>query len=114
MVPTEAEDFGAQGLRPVLEFADEVRTADNPYLKLAGIVVNKRATRVGLHQTFERRLREHYGRDVFAAVIPRLMGYPEAIGHMQPITWHDPKSNAAEAMRTLAAELIERTGGNPR
>lgn len=110
VIPTEAEDFGAQGLRPVLRFMEESRAEDNPALKLAGIVINGRK-RVSLHAAYEKRIREHYREDVFAAVVPGLVGYPEAIAYHQPITWHDPRSNAAEAMRVLAAELVERIGG---
>lgn len=116
VIPTQPEDYGAQGLDPVLKFAEEARDNDNPFLKLAGIAINLKqftgGRALGIHTTFEKRMRDHYGELVFAAAIPNLKGFKEAIAFRLPITWFDPGSNAAEAMRVLASEFVTRTGGD--
>lgn len=112
LVPTEPQDFGAQGLLPVLSFMEDVRQHDNPALKLCGIVLNRRKARVGLHSTFEKRLRDHYGASVFAATVPETVAYAESITYQMPITWHDKNSNAAIAIRAVALEFLTRIGAD--
>ncbi|MDB5349453.1 MAG: ATPase involved in chromosome partitioning [Planctomycetota bacterium] len=110
-IPTQPEDYGAQGLRPVLDFFADARDEDNPFLKLAGVIVNRKA-RFAIHATYEARLRKLYAGDVFTAVVPQLVSYVEAISFRLPISRHDPRSNAAEAMRAVADEFLIRTRGD--
>ena len=112
VVPTAAEDFGAQGLRPVLEFLSRSAEDDGSPAALAGIVLNRVRRRVTLHSTFEARLREHYRERVFRAVVPETVAYAESISYQTPVAWHDPQSNAARAMRGLASEFLARIGGD--
>lgn len=107
-IPTHAEDYGAQGIGPVLDFMDRCRE-DNPALALAGIIVNRRK-RTSLHALYEQRIRGEYNGSTFRQCVPDLIGYCEAIAYRKPITRHDPKSNAADAMRALAVEFMDRTG----
>jgi chromosome partitioning protein len=110
VIPMQPEDYGAQGLGPVLEFMESIR-AGNPHLICAGIVINQRE-RLSLHRLFVERTRKEYGGLVFEAEIRRLGGFKEAIAARTTITSYDPKSVAADQIRALAAELVVRTGGD--
>lgn len=107
VVPVLPEDYGAQGLWPVSLFASTARSL-NPALGRLAILVNKLDRRLSLHGLYERKVRECYPAEVLSTVIPNAVAYPEAIAHRLPVSHHDPRSRAAEAMATLAGELLGR------
>jgi chromosome partitioning protein len=116
VVPLQPEDFGAQGLAPVAACAERCRRAINPALALCGYLVNQVDRRRSVHRTYLEVLRREHGDRVFAAVIPNLAAFPEAIMHRTPISHHAPRSTAAVAMQLVASELMGRlaTLDNPR
>ena len=107
VVPTQPEDYGAQGLRDVQESADLVRSLQNPPLRLLGYLLT-RVGRKAVHQIYEDTLRRQYGRDVFEAKVPDAVGYIEAIAARLPVAQHKPKGAPAKAIRALADELLSR------
>lgn len=109
VVPVQPEDYGAQGLAPVLQALDRVRMGPNPGLRLAGYLVTM-VGRTALAKVYEGQLREIHGTLVFGATVPRLVAYTEAIAARAPVSHHLPRSAAAEAMRAVAEELLDRVG----
>ena len=107
VVPVLPEDYGAQGLWPVSLFASAAR-ALNPDLSSSLIMINKLDKRLSLHAMYERTLREHYPAEVLRTVVPNAVAFPEAVAHRLPVSHHDPRSRAAEAMTRLAEELLGR------
>jgi chromosome partitioning protein len=110
VVPLQAEDFGSQGLAPVLECVDSVRSGPNPRLLLAGLLLSMFDRRLSVHATYEAMLREMYGADVFTATVPRMKDFVEAVACRRPIAVHKPRSAAAKAVAAVAEELLERAG----
>jgi chromosome partitioning protein len=108
VVPVNPEDFGAQGLAKVLDSIDLVRERVNPGLAVAGYLVSRFGARKTLHQKYLGKLRSNFGDDVFAAVIPDSIDYPEAVTVGKPVTLYKPKSGAAKAIRAVAEELEAR------
>ncbi len=110
VIPLQAEDFGSQGLAPVLSLIESVQAAANPRLALGGLLLTLFDKRLAVHTTYESMLRERYEDDVFRAVVPRAKDYVEAVTHRRPVGIHKPRSAAARAIVAVAGELLERAG----
>jgi chromosome partitioning protein len=108
VVPLPAEDYGAQGLVAIAESIEHVRRAANPRLRLLGYLVSMYNKALGVHQRYDRDLRDLYGTDVFATTIPLATDMKEAVMLRQPIGFHKPRSAAAKAVDALAEELLFR------
>jgi chromosome partitioning protein len=107
VVPTQPEDYGAQGLHDVQESVAMVRGGPNPSLRLLGYLLT-RVARKAVHQLYEDTLRGQYGGDVFAARVPDSVAYIEAIAARKPIAQHRPKGAPARAIREVADEMLAR------
>jgi chromosome partitioning protein len=112
IVPTQPEDYGAQGLHDVQESAEMVRASLNPSLRLLGYLLT-RVSRKAIHQLYEATLRTRYGPDVFEARVPDAVGYLEAIAARLPVAQHKPKGAPAKAIRDIAAEILARVAARP-
>jgi chromosome partitioning protein len=110
VVPLQAEDFGSQGLMPVVEAIEAVQAGPNSGLGLAGFLLTMFDKRLSVHVTYEMMLRELYSADVFAAVVPRAKDFVEAVAARTPVGFYKPKSAAAKAVAAVADELLERVG----
>ncbi len=109
VVPLQAEDYGAQGLRPVMAALESAREV-NPTLRLLGLLVTMFDARLGIHQAYDTLLRESYGASVFATRIPLAKDFKEAVASRLPISHYKPKAAAAKATRAVADELVSRAG----
>jgi chromosome partitioning protein len=108
VIPVQAEDYGVQGLAPVIDFLAQVRFQDNPGLSLAGILINKFEGRRTVHKFYEQNLRNQYGDDVLPHTLPDYAAFPEAVLNRQPVTAFDPRSKAADAINLIAGDLLDR------
>jgi len=108
IVPLQAEDYGAQGIIEVQESIDLVTSAANPRLELLGYLLTMFNPRLGIHQLYAGTLRETYGPLVFSATVPIATDYKEAIAGRKPIAQFKPRGVAAKAIKSLAAEVLER------
>ena len=104
LLPVQPEDYGSQGVGPVLELMELVRRGTNPDLRLLGLIVSMVAKRA-IHQVYEEQLREEYGPDVLASRLPEAPIFPEAVAHHLPVTHYRPKSAAAKSVVALADEI---------
>lgn len=108
VVPVQPEDYGAQGLKAIRRTIARVRAEANARLALVGYLVSMYSKALSVHVTYEGYLRELHGDDVFAAVIPQIKDYKEAVTFRKPISDYKPKSAAAKATATLADEFLAR------
>jgi chromosome partitioning protein len=108
LIPTQPEDYGAQGLADVRASAAMVQAGPNPGLKLLGYLLTMVSPRRTVHQLYEERLRAAYGADVFEARIPEAADFVEAIARRLPIAMHKPKGASAKSVAALAAEMERR------
>jgi chromosome partitioning protein len=108
IVPTQPEDYGAQGLRDVQESVGMVQASHNPDLVLLGYLLTRVSHNKGVHQAYEETLRKQYGRLVLEAKVPDAVGYIEAIAARLPVAQHKPKGAPAKAIAVLAQEILDR------
>jgi chromosome partitioning protein len=105
LVPLLAENYGAQGLAPVNDFAAVVRETANPGLAPPLYLINLFDRRCVTPRTFEAQLRTAYGERMMQTVVPRLADFRDAIGAQCPVTHYRPRDPAADAIRQAAEEL---------
>jgi chromosome partitioning protein len=110
VIPVQAEDFGSQGLGPVLRAIQAVQRGDNPRLAVAGFLLTMFDRRLAVHLTYEAMLRQLYGDRVFTAAIPRAKDFVEAVAARTPVGAYKPRTAAAKAMGDVASELLIRVG----
>ena len=107
LIPIPPEDFGTQGIRAVHQAIANARVL-NPTLRRLGHVVTRSDRRMLVHRSYEARLRELYGDLVLTTTIPEFSAFKVALACRKPVQMHDPKSAAAESIRRLAEEIMER------
>ena len=108
IVPVQCEYYALEGLTQLLESVELIRASINPTLALSGLLLTMHDGRTRLSQDVAAEVRQHFGRKVFDAVIPRSVRLAEAPSHGKPITQYDPTSAGADAYYRLALEVVER------
>jgi chromosome partitioning protein len=108
VVPLQAEDYGAQGLVAIRRSITRARHEANPSLQLIGYLIAMFNKTLGVHISYEADLRQVYGDDVFATVVPLAKDYKEAVILRQPVGHYKPKCAAAKVIDGLADELLGR------
>lgn len=108
VVPLQAEDYGAQGLKSIRRTIAHVQTEVNPGLSLIGYLVTMFNKSLSVHITYEAYLRELHGDDAFRSVVPLAKDFKEAVTLRKPVVEHKPKSAAAKAVDALADEFMAR------
>jgi chromosome partitioning protein len=109
IVPLQPEDYGSQGIVHVQKAIDLALAKHNPRLRLLGYLVTMVLKRVGVHVAYEQQLRTLYRDQVFAATVPLVKDFKEAIAARRPISAYKPRSAAAKAIKLVADELLQRT-----
>ncbi len=110
LIPMECEFFSLRGLALLNDTIDKVRDRLNPRLTLEGILVTMFDARTLHSREVMSRVVEVFGDAVFDSVISRTVRFPETSVAGEPITTWAPKSTGAQSYRTLAREVIHRTG----
>jgi chromosome partitioning protein len=108
VVPLQAEDYGAQGLKAIRRVIARARAEANPGLMLIGYLVTMYHKTLAVHVTYESYLRQLHGADVFEATIPHSTDFKVAVTVRKPIVEHKPRSAAAKAVAALADEFLAR------
>jgi chromosome partitioning protein len=108
VVPLQAEDYGAQGVRAVRDWVATARQVVNPGLRLAGFLITMFNPRTAIHKAYEQRLRAAYGSDVFTTMVPYATDFKEAIAARKPIGLYKPKGASAKIIKALGDELEAR------
>lgn len=107
VIPVPPEDFGTQGLRAVHQAIDRTRLL-NSRLRLLGHLITRADRRLLVHQAYEQKLRQLYGDRVLQTVVPEATAFKMALVHREPVSHSSPDSQAANAIRALADEVLSR------
>jgi chromosome partitioning protein len=110
IIPLQCEFYALKGLALLQETLEKVQSRINPTLEVLGIL----PTRVGRsthHRDVLELVIQGFGDVVFHTIIPDTIKISDSTMAAQPITSYASSSNAAEAYRHVAAELIERIEG---
>jgi chromosome partitioning protein len=108
LIPLNCEYFALEGLADLVATLRRVRTAFNPDLDIAGVLMTMYDERTNLGQQVARDIRTFFEDRVYTTVIPRNIRLGEAPSHGLPAVLYDVKSRGAEAYLALAREFLAR------
>ncbi|MCZ6605000.1 MAG: ParA family protein, partial [Alphaproteobacteria bacterium] len=107
MVPLQCEFFALEGLSNLLQTIERVRANFNAGLAIEGFVLTMYDARNNLCRSVENDVREHFGDQVYASVIPRNVRVSEAPSFGKPVLLYDVKCAGAQAYIRLAGEVLD-------
>jgi chromosome partitioning protein len=108
IIPLAAEFFSLRGVALLVDTIDKVKQRINPELDVEGVLVTMFDGRTVHGREVVNMLVQRFGDDVYDTVIARTVKFPETTVAGEPITSYAPASQAAEAYRALAREVIAR------
>src|SRR3954467_12982081 len=108
LIPLNCEYFALEGLADLVATLRRVRSALNPNLDIAGVLMTMYDERTNLGQQVSRDIREFFQDRVYETVIPRNIKLGEAPSHGLPAILYDVKSRGSEAYLALAREVLAR------
>lgn len=113
LIPLNCEYFALEGLADLVATLRRVRSAFNPALDIAGVLMTMHDERTNLGQQVARDIRAFFEDRVYTTVIPRNIRLGEAPSHGLPAVLYDVKSRGAEAYLALAREFLAREQAVP-
>jgi chromosome partitioning protein len=108
LIPLNCEYFALEGLADLVATLRRVRSALNPSLDIAGVLMTMHDERTNLGQQVAHDIREFFQDRVYSTVIPRNIRLGEAPSHGLPAILYDVKSRGSEAYLALAREVLAR------
>ena len=106
LVPVETQYFALESVHTLMSVVQTVRETLNPALTIAGIVPTKHEPRVRVCQVVLKGLEERYPSYLTRTIIRKYVAYPEAQLRGAPIHIAAPGSEADDAYRALALEIL--------
>ena len=108
LIPLQCEYYAMEGLSQLIRATTLIKKRLNPGLEGEGILLTMYDRRNNLSHQVEREIRDHFGEEVFKAVIQRNVKLSEAPSHGKPVILYDITSSGALAYMNAAKELINR------
>lgn len=108
LIPLQTEYFALEGLGALASTLELVRSAFNPRIDIAGVVLTMFDGRTKLSEQVVAEVRTHFADRVFRSVIPRSVRVSESPGFGMPVVTYDPRSRGALAYRDFTQEAIRR------
>jgi chromosome partitioning protein len=108
LVPLQLDFLALNGMKALLQAVDRVRQAENPGLRLCGILGTMHRGRALHSEEVLSRVRERFGSLVFDAVVRQSVRFPEASAGGISILEYEPRSPGAQVYRQLAGEVLRR------
>jgi len=107
IIPVQCEYLALEGLGQLLFTLDKIRTALFPDLSIRGVILTMFDSRTNLANDVVTEVQNFFPDQVFKAIVPRSVRLAEAPSYGVPISIYDPKSNGAEAYKSLTQEILE-------
>jgi len=107
LVPIQCEYYALEGVTELFDTLARLRRELNPSLTIEGLLLTMYDERTNLSAAVAKDLRDFYGSQVMATVIPRNVRLAEAPSFGKPIMLYDPRSRGAESYAQLAKEIIK-------
>lgn len=107
LVPLEPSKFGLEGLRRVMSEIKKLQTTGASKAELLGIMLNL-VERTVLHRNTAAALRKRFGGMVFETQIHKRTSLAECMVKNTPIHEYEPNGKAANEIRLLVKELLNR------
>jgi chromosome partitioning protein len=110
IIPMQCEYFALEGLTSLVNTIRKIRETLNPRLRIEGLLRTMFDGRNTLANEVSDQLCEHFGKKVYATIIPRNVTLAEAPSYGLPVIMYDRSSKGAQAYMALAVEIIDREG----
>lgn len=107
IVPVQCEYLSLRGLEQLTRTLELVRENLNPSVRIAGIVPTMYDSRLGHDREAVEVLRSKFGEMVCDTAIPKTVKLAEAPMKGESVLKYAPNSQAAEAYRKLAREVLD-------
>lgn len=111
LVPLQCEYYALEGLTQLMTTIRAVQRGLNKHIRMEGVLLTMFDGRTNLSIQVAEEVKRHFGKKVFATVVPRNVRLSEAPSHGQPITAYDRFCRGAEAYIALAQEFLRRNSG---
>jgi chromosome partitioning protein len=108
LIPMATEFFALRGVALLVQTIEKVKARTNPSLTLDGLIPTMHDNRTLHAREVLERLQEAFPGEVFDTAVDRTVKFPDATVAGKPITTFAPTSEAAEAYRRVARELVAR------
>ena len=108
LVPLQCEYYALEGLTQLMTTVRAVQRGLNQGIKMEGVLLTMFDGRPNLSIQVVEEVKRHFGKKVFATVVPRNVRLSEAPSHGEPITAYDRYCRGAEAYMALAQEFLRR------
>ena len=108
LVPLKCEYYALEGLTQLMTTVRAVQRGLNQGIKMEGVLLTMFDGRTNLSIQVVEEVKRHFGKKVFATVVPRNVRLSEAPSHGEPITAYDRYCRGAEAYMALAQEFLRR------
>ena len=106
MIPMQCEYYALEGVSDLVNTIKKIRGNLNPKLEIEGLLRTMYDPRSTLAQQVSEQLKNHFGKKVYDAVIPRNIRLAEAPSYGQPVLMYDKNSKGAQAYLALAKEVM--------
>ncbi len=106
LIPVQCEYLSLGGLEQLLETIELVKNNLGRDLKIAGIILTMYSKKNWLSREIAKEIRRNFPGYVFDAVIPRAVALGEAPMFRKTILQHAPHSQATNAYREFAEEIL--------
>ena len=97
LVPLQCEYYALEGLTQLMTTVRAVQRGLNQGIKMEGVLLTMFDGRTNLSIQVVEEVKRHFGKKVFATVVPRNVRLSEAPSHGEPITAYDRYCRGAEA-----------------
>lgn len=107
LIPLECSSYAVKSTAFLLDLINRMRKRANPQLEILGFVINKLDSRRKVEQDYRDMIRQQFGDKVMRTEIKDSAKYAEAVALKIPICFYLPKSEQAEAYRSLFREILD-------
>ena len=107
LIPVQAEYLALEGISQLMDTINQVRASLNPALAISGVLMTMFDERTNLAKQVVEEVRQVFGEQVYATVVPRNVRLSEAPSSGKPIFLYDIRSKGAEAYLNLAKEFLD-------
>jgi chromosome partitioning protein len=112
LIPIQCEYYALEGLSQLLRNIELIERHLNPTLRVSTILLTMYDGRTNLANQVANEVREHFGDQVLATLIPRSVRISEAPSYGQSVVSYDTNSTGSLSYFEAAAEIAARGAGH--
>jgi len=108
LITLQTEFYAMEGLTQLMDTIRLIRNNLNPELEIGGILLTMVDHRNNLSAQVTQEVRDYFGNQVYANVVPRNVRLSEAPSFGLPVMHYDVHCKGAQAYLAVAQEMLER------